>query len=132
MRDIRFRAWDEDNKKMQECEITMDNYVHIWEQGGPYILGSVNEGRVVKQVPVMQYTGLKDMNAKDIYEGDIVTNDYDTGNVFWHDIYAQFQIDNSQTDKFVMPQDEWYLYEIIGNIYENKELLNDKIEKVGK
>ena len=79
---------------------------------------------------VMQYTGLKDKNGKEIYEGDIIRikpNPKDYGGykghnyieyVFWNDEEACYDIANDRT---------WLLLksdiEIIGNIYENPELI---------
>lgn len=71
-----------------------------------------------------QFTGLKDKNGVEIYEGDIVKFQYGIGRVYWCDNTSQFKIE------FNIDSDSLWLYccknsiiEIIGNIYENKELL---------
>jgi len=89
---------------------------------------------------LMQYTGLKDANGKEIYEGDIVKyvagkNYENTGVVIWADEKNSFNLKTypfmcgfvihnekeSKTDKFEW--DETNYMQVVGNIYENPELL---------
>lgn len=76
-----------------------------------------------------QYTGLKDKNGKEIYEGDIVKIDCPTmkmqGKIFYSEDGADFRIYDEIED---FEENLWYLqeeYEVIGNIYENPELLEE-------
>lgn len=81
---------------------------------------------------IMQFTGLKDKNKKDIYEGDIVRCGYGLGKVifssgcFWvqwiDDREAYMEWLHSRKGTYIRTEDE--LFEIEGNIFENEELVN--------
>lgn len=93
---------------------------------------------------IMQYTGLKDKNGKEIYEGDILENpnypkdEWERCEVKWHGEFARFGLDfyspyggegytgrEQHIDRFVS---EVGCY-VIGNIYENPELLNGGVSR---
>ena len=83
----------------------------------------------VRKETVGQYTGLHDKNEKEIYEGDILQIDVNKAWVIWNDKYGYFQlvpIGDYYFDSDVIGQAlEYTKPEVIGNIYENKELLNE-------
>jgi len=110
MREIKFRGWDDEEKIMLEPQDL--------SQGGIYWLWL---GR--KDVVLMQYTGLKDKNGKEIYEGDIVKTDSGANQfVDYRNDFACFCL-RFKTGGASLSIDGAPNYEIIGNIYENPNLL---------
>lgn len=73
---------------------------------------------------VMQYTGINDKNGKEIYEGDIVNNhSLITYQVIWNSYRLCWAVTEDRINSFPMIASK--KYEVIGNIYENKELLEE-------
>ena len=83
---------------------------------------------------IMQSTGLKDKNGREIFEGDILACKTDDEvinlNIFWDEEHALFMFEskkyNEQEPLAELVEDNTYPFEIIGNIYENRELLEEK------
>ena len=105
MRKFKFRLWNEETKSMM--------YKDIMEVG------------CCEFDVLMQYTGLKDKNDIGIYEGDILSIDNSSPNrsdikideVEWYEMHCTFGFQGYSLGR----QDGYY--EVIGNIYENPELL---------
>lgn len=112
MREIKFRAWDRKGKQMIEHEhlmMTCDGFSALDE-----------EATMFPMEIIMQFTGLLDKNGKEIYEGDITTSeisDEPKEVVFWEGCFCHKWEDGR--GHIFNPKK----LEIIGNIYENPELL---------
>lgn len=140
MREIKFRAWDIQNKKMWDvfrlgCDfdlfIPTTVIVGYAEKGSAVTKPLYNLPNEKEEFILMQYTGLKDKNGKEIYEGDIVrdktpeTNWWD-GVVTWHregsvGWVAEPLLKNKHRGAWGLNYN--YEYEVIGNIHESAELL---------
>ena len=130
MREIKFRAWLKEDKKMVNVE-TMDftdksmQYLKRSEIINAYILRRESDD----DVELMQYTGVKDKNGKEIYEGDILffRDENMKYVVVWQD--AAFIIKSIEirkySEKMCWLDDTEICCEIVENIYENKKLLEE-------
>ena len=141
MRDIKFRAWDE----MQKVMHNNFQFIKSGDDGNDWILFTSDKQPIFnydgwsknpyfsQQLKIMQYTGLKDRNGKEIYEGDIVyveemySGDYlissYIGVVIWED--GGFFIDGLEKSlggELDTPTIINGAIKIIGNIHENPEL----------
>ena len=121
MRQIKFRAQDIASNKWLYGDLRHHkDDVCIFEQGG-------TKGEQVKRDTVGQFTGLRDINGKDIYEGDILDVNYADEESylevrFVRGVFA-FLWDGDLDDEFPCnaPTHEWA--KVIGNIYDDPKLL---------
>jgi hypothetical protein len=112
MREIKFRAWDTLNKRFCENRSFISLTGTSYDGPGFATIISMVAGVVM---PLMQYTGLKDKNGEEIYEGDIVyLSGYGNYIVEWPFIQL---FESSWEDD---------IGDIIGNVYEDPELIKER------
>ena len=115
MREIKFRAWDNRYKRMHKefGEGTAEVAVKGVNQTISDYIGDENWC-------IEQFTGLKDKNGKEIYEGDVVQN----GKSRYMRTVVKFDETKKTGAGFNLAQGRYH--EVIGNIHESPELLNPK------
>lgn len=132
--EIKFRVWDSSPEKDGFNGLMID---HDYVIQSDYLVDAING-----KYPIMQFTGLKDKNGVDIYEGDILKYTLNNGEIRFYKIWVenggfvinQFQDDFYKEEKDIqfwsglsdMQTASWVdlCLEVIGNIHQNPELLN--------
>ena len=150
-REIKFRGWDKYDKKMIYDLCQIDSFWHYYSYSNNTGLhfgktGPDGVGEDFKNKYIMQYTGLKDKNGKEIYEGDVLKqvkkssregyerSSYDKNNFEVVFKYGSFWLQRPYDDSVYIRDfpniDEFVgfeCFEIVGNIYENPELLDTEL-----
>jgi uncharacterized phage protein (TIGR01671 family) len=150
MREIKFRAWDKKNKKFIDSRF----WVCFYDTPPSVIISNVpqNEQPDPKDIELIKYTGRKDINNKEIYKGDIIKGTYkefdmhvdgfgrdlprcpkchpETPPKIVSDIYiVEFEGGSFYLQRHPVKGKFDFNYhdriEVIGNIYENPELLKE-------
>jgi len=135
MRVFKFRAWDKKkNRMIYDVIIGKDFFATCWDKD--YVYGditAISQNNWEKRYVIMQFTGLRDKNGREIFEGDIVNiNEEVVAVVRWDEFNACFFPDiRWKKEKGVIydirihrADEEW---EVVGNIFENPDLLKKRI-----
>ena len=130
MREIKFRAWHKGKKEIVNVEEIdfmnkVINYIdNDYENNRQEIIGAYFEN-----IELMQYTGLKDMKEKEIYEGDIVKlrANHGIGVIKYSDEWGAFIVEYIKPRPLAVLGMNYYKedIEVLGNIYKNPELLGE-------
>lgn len=126
MREIKFRAWDKELKNWADYAIAYDRLSFLDENTGWWKTDKEGE-----RFTLCQYTGLKDKNDREIYEGDIVRAVVFSkwiGVAKYSDKNQAFVfecIDKNYRGNIVFMSQFDQGFKILGNIYENPEMLEE-------
>ncbi|OPX61122.1 MAG: YopX protein [Methanobacterium sp. PtaB.Bin024] len=129
VRPIKYRAWDKERKEMHDVYALFLNedgtvrYVYFWDD---------TPMEKHRNVELLQFTGLLDKKGVEIYEGDIILFGDNAihggthGKVIWLESRVGFVyefIDGKFKGQCTDMVDDWRTYEVVGNVFENPELL---------
>ena len=123
MREIKFRAWLKYKKEMVDNArpdffSKQLHYLRDNSAGGKDVLGVSTE-----DIELMEYTGLKDMKGKEIYEGDILFES--SGEEYFKVVFEDGSF-RAEDDKYSLDLEDYaHICEVVGNIYENPELIKE-------
>lgn len=131
-REIKFRAWDEQNKIMHNDF----QFIKSGEENNDWIIFTSDKQKLSaeqhplqnpyfqQQFKIMQFTGLLDVNGKEIYEGDVVRRGviiFSRGK-FCGQYYGSGGFYEEWEDDLYQERN----IEVLGNIYENPEILEEE------
>lgn len=118
---IKFRVFNKKNQQMYEAirGISFD-----YETGEAKYVGLADAAYglcIDEDIVLIQYTGLKDKHGKEIYEGDILGNEWGKYHLYWDT--GGFTAKSEDGFRFHLSDIEFNALEVLGNIYKNPNLL---------
>lgn len=124
MRELKFRVWSEEDREYRtDCDVFR---LFHGKTGCPATIYN-DEG---DRFDIEQYTGLKDKNGKEIYEGDIVRFDAISYEIYWSDDFSGWHNRRTDGGERIYGADGFEevtrFGSVIGNIHENAELLEEE------
>ena len=140
MRELKFRAWDEGGKIMHNDF----QFIKSGNDGNDWIVFTSDKQKLSdkphpfenpcfqQQLKIIQFTGIHDKNGKEIYEGDICKIKFDLNKVENHIFLLLTEKEKTKQEKVFIVESPMFnnqpelnadYIQVIGNIYENPELL---------
>lgn len=120
-REIKFRAWDKRHNSMEYI-----NDLYWFEENG---IHDFNDDNYI----FMQNTGLKDKNEKEIYDSDIVKVTWGSGKIVFYEVkycgslgYHYLRDTKNKEDDDIICIYDYSQMDVIGNVFDNPELLKNK------
>lgn len=137
MKNIKFRAWNKGNEtylyNVQDAYDTLNGFLKYDDKNAEYDECYFGDFLNNKRYDVEQFTGLTDLNGKDIYEGDIIVSKpnepkFETlkiGVVKRSKIRAGWCYRTATDEHSIWTSSKYRTYEIIGNVHETPKLLEE-------
>jgi hypothetical protein len=123
-RELKFRVWDTLDKRFIYPDKGYQGH-YILTLGGEFY--NLQNGSGGNEYVVQQYTGIKDVNGVDIYEGDVVTKGFELLNFL-----CEYSIEDAA---YILSYEHGFNYltdfstlKVVGNIYENPKLVENEYE----
>ena len=120
-REIKFRAWDKRHNSMEYI-----NDLYWFEENG---IHDFNDDNYI----FMQNTGLKDKNGKEIYDSDVVKVTWGSGKIVFYEVkyceslgYHYLRDTKNKEDDDIICIYDYSQMDVIGNVFNNPELLKNK------
>ena len=110
MREIKFRVWSNDGQMMHYFDLV--NYMQSNEIGQEDLVPTLD----IEKTPLMQFTGLKDKNGVEIYEGDLLLHKY-----YLQPVECSFKDGSFHTGDVSILDNS---LEVIGNVFQDPELVD--------
>lgn len=129
----RFRAWDKIHKTMYEVDDIMSIDFGESEICVKTLFFEQTNRYDFDDIVLMQSTGLTDKDDKEIFEGDVVTDGYTTGDIKYHTTYGFYMVDDNSSERWFSDGNSIEdfeedaktaseILEVVGDIYTNPEL----------
>lgn len=129
MKELKFRVWDKERETfLNNVFIGLDGKLYQFSKAT--IFGIAITYLDSENKNISKFTGLHDKNGKEIFEGDIIKIKDETYRITYNGCFSSFDMTNidkakQYKDLYILNRD-YQKSEIVGNIYQNRELLENK------